>query len=347
MNSSSVSVAIVTFNSAEVIAKCLQYVFEQDYPNLRVIVVDNASSDRTPDIVEQFRSRVSFIRNRENIGFAAGQNQAIAQSNSDWVLTLNPDVRLAPDFLTKGISAGERDAQIGSVSGKVLRMGSTFEIPTRRILDSTGIYFTPALRHFDRGSGEADSGQYDQPEYVFGVTGAAALYRRKMIEDVSVDGQFFDEDFFAYREDADLSWRAQLLGWKCLYAPDAVAYHVRKVLPSNRAALPAIINMHSVKNRFLMRVKNITPSLYARHFLPTTARDLLVFGGCLLREFSSLRAFSLVVKLFPKMLTRRKQIVTRRRVGEQYMLAWFSNRPVSRSATDVSATPSATAVTTR
>ncbi len=102
---------------------------------------------------------------------------------------------------------------------------------------------------------------------MFGATAAAALYRRAMIDDISLDGEFFDSDFFVYREDADVAWRAQLMGWKCLYAPYARGYHVRKVLPGNRRALPPEINMHSVKNRFLMRIKNISPDLYWRNCL--------------------------------------------------------------------------------
>ncbi len=88
-----------------------------------------------------------------------------------------------------------------------------------QIIDSTGIYFLPNLRHLDRGAGELDHGQFERMEYVFGATGAAALYRRSMVDDVSVNGEFFDEQFFAYREDADLAWRAQLMGWRCVYTP--------------------------------------------------------------------------------------------------------------------------------
>lgn len=337
MNAPAVSITIVTFNSARYIAKCLQYVFEQDYPNIDVIVIDNASGDETAALLEQFGTRIRFVRNTENVGFAQGQNQAIALTESDWVLTLNPDVRLSPGFVSKAVRAGECDKQVGSVSGKLLRMAANFEIPAAKMLDSTGIYFTPSLRHFDRGSGEPDRGAYDQFEYVFGVTGAAALYRRQMIDDISVNGEFFDSDFFAYREDADLAWRAQLLGWKCLYAPNAIAYHVRNVLPSNRKSLPAAINMHSVKNRFLMRIKNITADLYARHFFAITLRDAVVIGGCLLREFGSLRAFPLVIVSYRKMLAKRKEIMRRRRVDSAYMISWFSGHPVNFSAAEITA----------
>lgn len=332
MSSPGVAITIVTFNSARYIAKCLEYLLEQDYPDIQIVVVDNASSDDTAAIVERFGPHIKFVRNAQNVGFAQGQNQAIALTDSDWVLTLNPDVRLTPDFVSKAVAAGESDPRIGSVSGKLLRMKPEFDIPAEQTIDSTGIYFTPELRHFDRGSGEPDRGNYDQFEYVFGVTGAAGLYRRTMIQDVSIDDQFFDNDFFAYREDADLAWRAQLLGWKSLYVPNAVAYHVRNVLPTNRRSLAPAVNMHSVKNRFLMRIKNITGDLYRRHFFAITSRDLLILGACLIREWSSLPAFAFVFKSYRKTLGKRKQIMSRRRVNYDYMAAWFSNAPISFAA---------------
>ena len=150
---------------------------------------------------------------------------------------------------------------------------------------------TANMRHFDRGSLQRDQGQYESAEYVFGATGAACLYRRRMIADISLKGEFFDDDFFAYREDADVAWRAQLLGWKCLYVPSAVAYHVRSVLPSNRSEISAVINMHSVKNRWLLRIKNITPSLYRKHFFSISARDLVVLGACLFNRMVVVASF--------------------------------------------------------
>ncbi|MGH9638833.1 MAG: glycosyltransferase family 2 protein, partial [Bryobacteraceae bacterium] len=298
-----VAIAIVTFNSARFIQRCLEFALTQDYPALEIIAIDNNSSDGTQAVLEEFASRVRVVYNRENIGFAAGQNQAIALSRGEWVLTLNPDVRLTPDFVSKMVMAGASDPEAGSVAGKLLAMGSDFEIPKQPIFDSAGIYFTPDMRHFDRGSHVPDDGRYDRPEYVFGVTGAAALYRRRMIEDISIAGEFFDEDFFAYREDADVAWRAQLLGWRCLYTPQAVGYHVRRALPSNRRSLPAVINMHSVKNRWLMRIKNMTGDLYRRHWLAITLRDCAVIGGCLLFEFRSLRAFGIVIRNWRKTWT--------------------------------------------
>src|SRR5579864_2960612 len=285
-----VSVTIVTYNSGRFIKRCLESVLAQRYREKEIVVIDNASTDGTTDILEQFEDRCQVVYNSENIGFAAAQNQAIGLCSGEWVLTLNPDVLLLPSFIQALVDAGNIDRKIGTVCGKLLTMTATFDIPAKPVVDSTGIYFNPMLRHLDRGSQEVDNGHYLQYEYVFGATAAAALYRREMIEDIALDGEFFDSDFFVYREDADVAWRAQLMGWRCVYAPYARGYHVRKALPGNRRALPAFINMHSVKNRFLLRMKNMTWDLYRRNWFSITIRDMVVVSCCLLdpREHSSL-----------------------------------------------------------
>src|SRR5580658_1429663 len=327
-----ISVTIVTYNSGRFIKRCLESVLEQKYPNLEVIVIDNASTDGTVDLLEQFEEQCRIHYNDENIGFAAAQNQAIALSSGDWVLTLNPDVLLLKNFIQALVDAGQADPKAGSVCGKLLTIRASFDLPEKQLVDSTGIYFTPMLRHLDRGSQEVDNGHYLNFEYVFGATAAAALYRREMIDDISILGEFFDPDFFVYREDADVAWRAQLMSWRCLYTPLARGYHVRAVLPGNRRALPPEINMHSVKNRFLMRIKNITPDLYRRNWLSITGRDLMVLGACIVREHTSLRAFWYLAKNWRRVVAKRGEIMRRRRVKDDYISSWFSYEPVSRPA---------------
>jgi GT2 family glycosyltransferase len=333
----SVSVTIVTYNSGRFIKRCLESVLDQKYLYLDLIVIDNCSTDGTTDILEPFEDRVRIIYNDENIGFAAAQNQAIALSDSDWVLTLNPDVLLLPDFIEALVHAGHLDSRIGTVCGKLLTMSSGFDFPEKPVVDSTGIYFTPTLRHLDRGSLEIDNGHYRQYEYVFGATAAAALYRREMIDDISLDGEFFDSDFFVYREDADVAWRAQLLGWRCMYAPYARGYHVRKALPGNRRALPAEINMHSVKNRFLLRLKNISGDLYRRNWLQITGRDVVVVACCLLWEHSSLKAFWFIAKNYKRVIAKRRMIQRMQRADNDYIASWFSFEPVAKPAPKKSA----------
>lgn len=328
----SVTVTLVTYNSGRFIKRCLESVLKQKYPRLDVVVIDNASTDGTVDILEQFADRCRIYYNDENIGFAAAQNQAIALSTADWILTLNPDVLLLPNFIDALVQAGDLDSKAGTVCGKLLTIRASFDLPEKQLVDSTGIYFTPTLRHLDRGSQQVDNGHYLSFEYVFGATAAAALYRRAMIEDISVQGEFFDPDFFVYREDADVAWRAQLMGWRCIYTPLARGYHVRNVLPGNRRALPSVINMHSVKNRFLLRIKNMTPHLYRRNWLSITGRDLVVIGACLLHEHTSLTAFFYLARNWRRVWAKRREIMNRRRVQDDYISSWFSFEPVSRPA---------------
>jgi GT2 family glycosyltransferase len=324
-----VSVLITTYNSASMLRQCLESIFQQDYANVEIIVIDNASTDKTREILGDLESSAQVSYNENNTGFAAAQNQAISLAHGDWLLSLNPDVILSRNFISTLVAAGETDPAIGTVCGKLLRWLPNQLDGRSEIIDSTGIYFLKNLRHLDRGSDEPDRGQYERPEYVIGATGAAALYRRTMIEDISVYGQFFDEDFFVYREDADVAWRAQLLGWRCLYTPQAVAWHVRRVTPERFKELPDLINLHSIKNRFLMRAKNLSLPLYLRLFGPITLRDTLIFGYCLLFRPQLLSGLSVLWTRRDAIIKKRAWIQSRRRIGDAEVAKWFCNQPRS------------------
>jgi GT2 family glycosyltransferase len=325
-----VSITIVTFNSSRYIRRCLEAVFAQEGVSIEVIVADNGSADATRQILKEFSGRLRTILLASNCGFADAQNRAIGSAAGEWILTLNPDVLLEPDFLRNLLDAATFDAGAGAVCGKLLSIGAGFEpLPEPRI-DSTGIYFTPAMRHFDRGWRQPGDTSSERIEYVFGATAAAALYRRGMIKDIAVDGNFFDPDFFVYREDADVAWRAQLLGWRCIYTPHAVGSHVRTVTSVNRRSVPAVINMHSVKNRFLMRVKNATGGVCRRCWAPMLFRDLVVIGGSLLWEPSSARGLWGFVQCLPRALRQRRSIMSRRRVEDAELASWFAFAPAAR-----------------
>jgi GT2 family glycosyltransferase len=323
----SVSVTIVTYNSRQYLEACLHSIFEQNYRPLEITVVDNGSMDGTRGFLSRFEGQVRVEYNDDNTGFAAAQNQAIARTTGDWVLVLNPDVVLLPGVIEQLVEAGRIDEKAGTVCGRLLAIGRDLKPPENPLIDTAGIYFTEAMRHFDRGWHEPDDGRFRKMEYVFGASAAAALYRREMIADISEGGNFFDPDFFAYREDADVAWRAQLLGWRCLYTPAAVGYHVRSVGPGNRHAVPAAINMHSVKNRFLMRTKNMTGGVFRRFWRQMIARDLLVVGGSLLVEQKSLPAFWRLMACLPRALRSRRWIMSRRRATDEGLAQWFSTRP--------------------
>lgn len=324
-----VSVLIVTFNSAAHLSACLEAVEQQDYRPLEVIIVDNASTDGTRATLGRCAAAHQIILNEKNMGFAAAQNQAIRQAKGNWLLCLNPDVVLAPNFISELVRCAALDLQAGTICGKLLRWKPGENPERTQLIDSTGIYFLPNLRHLDRGSEQLDRGQYEETEYVFGATGAAAMYRRRMVDDITVEGEFFDEDFFSYREDADLAWRAQILGWKCLYTPAAVGWHQRRVTPERFRDLPFAINWHSVKNRFLMRAKNASSWLGFRFFFSIAARDALIIGYALLRNWRLLSAVAYPLTRLRILHRKRRWIQSRRRVSDREVAHWFAWKPAS------------------
>ncbi len=323
MGGPGVSVTIVTFESARDLPRCLDALAAQTEPPVEVIVIDNGSMDGSGEVARRHDVVTHFERNAHNRGFAAAQNQALHRAAAPWALTLNPDVTLAPDFLAALAPYRQQPSPLGTLCGKLFRAEADGSPRHPATLDSTGIVFERTFRHLDRGSERVDTGGYDRVEAVFGASGAAACYRRDMIEDVSIDGEFFDEAFFAYREDADVAWRAQLLGWDCLYVPGAVGYHRRRVLPENRRRVDAALNRHSVKNRFLMRIKNADRAVWRRCGLSGVARDALVLAGCLTVEWSSLPALADVVRLWPRAWKQRRQIQGRRRREPAAVARWF------------------------
>lgn len=324
-----VSVLIVTWNSAAHLEGCFASLDQQDYRDFEVVLIDNASTDGTRELLRQREQGWRVIYNDRNVGFAAGQNQAMRAANGEWLLCLNPDVMLAPDFVGRLVEAGVAHPEAGSICGKLLRWNPATVPHQTRIIDSTGIYFARNMRHLDRGAEEVDHGQYDRLQYVFGATGAAAMFRRSFVEAVSVDGEFFDQDFFSYREDGDLAWRAQVMGWKCLYTPSAVAWHVRRVTPERREQLPLVINWHSVKNRFLMRGKNASGWLCWRLFWPVAWRDLMTLGYAMVRDRRLLSAIAYPWRVLGSVRRKRAFIQSRRKVSDRELIWWFNNTPRS------------------
>jgi GT2 family glycosyltransferase len=343
-----VLVSIVTYNSDRYLKACLDSLKAQSYTDFSISLWDNASTDGTGAIIADYQSILKIVHLSEsNLGFCAAHNRLILPAVSEYVLVLNPDIILDTHFLDIMICAMDCDASAGSATGKLWRrqtepMGSMdlqalFAQQERnpKILDTTGIYFTPNQRHFDRGSGEIDKGQYDRHEYVFGASGAAAFYRRSMLQDVAEGAVYFDENFFAYREDADLAWRAQWTGWRCRYVPEATGYHVRRVLPERRSSLPDSINMHSFKNRFLLRIKNMDFATYVRFFIPITLRDAASLAYVLIRERSSLPGIPLLIRASAQTWAMRKSLQARRRVSAREIRSWFSYRPVAKPIGDL------------
>lgn len=319
-----VAVSLLLKDSEEYLEACAAGLAEQTFPNLEIYIVDNNSSDRSAVLAEHLLPNATLIRNDTNAGYAAGHNQVIRSSCSDYVLTLNPDVRLAPDYVSRLVESLEFDPRVGMAQGKLLSAklldGALHPEST---IDSTGIWVSRARRNGDRGFGERDRGQYDQEEDVFGAAGAAPLYRREMLEDISVCGEYFDESFFLYREEVDLAWRAQWRGWRCRYVPTAVAYHARSYSPHTRREQPAWLRQLQYRNRYLMLIKNDSLQNLLWHSPYLIVTEVLALGYILLAERELLPCYVEVLRHLPKMLHKRRTIMTTRCVSSREIRRWF------------------------
>jgi GT2 family glycosyltransferase len=330
--SAPILVSIVTHNDEDLLDKCLESLEKQTL-EVSIRIFDNASQDRTVDIARQ--RGVEPVCSPVNSGFSHGHNQNLLPGGFRAALVLNGDVILQPDFLRRLMEALDEVPGAGMAGGKLYRMDAQGRTAYRNqapLLDSTGMYFTPSQRHFDRGSEQEDRGQFDRRQLVFGITGAALLCRRDMLEDIREGDEYFDEDFFAYREDADLAWRARLRGWQAVYEPGAVGLHLRKVLPDRRSSVSPLVNRHSLKNRYLLRIKNMDPAVRRRCIPYMWIRDLGIFFYVLLFEWSSLPAYADVWRLRGRLLEKRRRIQSRRKVADDALARWFAFEPVAREA---------------
>jgi GT2 family glycosyltransferase len=302
-----VSIILVSHESAADLRTSLASAVAQRGVSTEIVVVDNASRDASRDVAALYAPNVRLLALPENVGFAAAMNAGIEATSGRYVLSLNPDCRLAPDFAATLTRRMDARPDTGSASGRVYRAEGADLAPTSR-LDSAGIVFTASGRHFDRGSEEEEEGRYVDEEEVAGTTAAAGFYRREALHSAKISTGYFDSDFFLYREDADLAWRLAKLRWKCLYVPSAVAWHRRTNLPERRRGQSPAANLHSVKNRFLLRINNQSAGELWRTFIPTFARDAVVVGACLTVERSSLPAFSWLWTNRRRLWEKRREI---------------------------------------
>lgn len=242
------SILIVAYNSERHIRQCLNAIFKQDSYNYEIIVIDNASCDRTREIAEEYKTRVRIKYNDKNFGFSEGVNIGIAMSSGEYILTLNPDVVLENNFLSEvNNSINGLGNDVGMMGVKILRADSG------GLIDSTGLVLSGFFRFFDRGHGERDSGQYDKSADILGPCAAAAIYKREMLDDVRIGGEYFDRDFFYLVEDFDIALRARKNGWKGLYLPNAVCYHER----NGSGAAYKYRQCYTFRNRYFLIIKNI------------------------------------------------------------------------------------------
>ncbi len=324
-----VAVGIINYGDYRHLPGCLDSVKRQSLSADRIILLDNHSrADEIRPIAHAY-PEIQILAIQENLGYSGGANRIVKEADScDYVMLLNPDVALEPRYLEELVQAMESIPNVGSAGGKLwlgdsqLNDGLRGEAPRR--LDTTGHLMFRSRRIIDRGHGECDAGQYDAPEEIFSVCGAAVLYRRSMLEDVRIDGEYFDEDFFAYKEDVDICWRAQLLGWTAVYHPAATAHHLRGwKRGDDRRRVPWLRKYHSFKNHFLMMIKNELPDLIRRDALPILWLGIRAAAYVSLMEPALWKCVLDLKQYVPRARYKRKMIMDRRRASIEQMGRWF------------------------
>lgn len=335
-----VSIIILSYNSRPFIELCVETILGQTHKNLEIFIVINGSTDGSAEVIkEKFGQHplIKIIEPGRNLWFSKGNNLAIKQSRGEYVIAWNQDTVAEADFVERLVKKLESDQNLGSASGKLLHYDYSRNQKTK-IIDSTGIEIYKTRKVIDRGQWEDDNGQYDGIRHIFGPSGAAAIYRRSALEDVTHikpdgDVEYYDDDFIAYKEDVDLAWRLQLSGHRSAYVPEAVLYHGRTVgrsWPSkliqfilNRRRQSRIVRKQSFKNHYLMMVKNEIPSLFFRHFFHILIREILLLSYSVVFEPFQFFAIVQFFRELPIALHKRRQVMAKRRAGARELLPLF------------------------
>jgi GT2 family glycosyltransferase len=314
----SVSAVVVSKDGAPHLEECLASLFAQTQPPLEVILVDNGTSDGSIDAArKRFDDRLLILRNERNEGFARGNNQAFAIARGDWIFLLNNDAAADARTLEALLDFAEGRSQVGMLACRIVR----YDAP--QFFDSTGLLIYPDGVSRPRGWEEKDLGQYDDPAEVLAPHGCACAYRRRMLDEVGD----FDEDYFAYLEDLDLGMRAQLLGWKCWYVPEARVRHRKSSTFGNYSRFKAY---HVERNRIWNAVKLLPRFILLMSPLFTINRYLLQAYAAgthqgltddFLKEYTwgelavlMVRAYAAALLGLPRMVARRRELSRRRKI---------------------------------
>lgn len=316
------SVIIPNWNGKKFLTGCLDSLVLQSYKQLEIIIVDNGSKDGSTDFIKQNYPQVKLIEFKENTGFSIAVNRGILESSGEYIALLNNDTVVEKDWLSEMIKAARRYPEVGSVGCKMLAYDN------HQLLDGAGDGYRRGGLPGRIGHREIDKGQFDEERYILGACGGAALYKRSMLNEIGL----FDEDYFAYLEDVDLGLRAQSAGYKCIYTPSAVMYHLGCGTTGSGYS-PMVVSL-SAQNNWNTLIKNI-PSLLLIKFLPQILYWQLFYlavvtlrGGQMLAYF---KGFFKAILLLPKMLAKRSEIQTKRKVSIEYL-----EQIITRSERDLS-----------
>ena len=331
-----VTIQIVTWNSLKYLPFTLESICSQTYKDFQVLIIDNNSQDGLLEFLRKNYPEVTVFQNKKNLGFAKANNQGLKLLHSPYVLFCNPDIVLTSEWLEQIMRQAEDQKynQVGSFGGKLLKLkpnsdGLDEESKTE-IIDSCGLKILRNRRIVEIGAGQ-DSSKFNQDNEVFGHSGALVLYKRETLEDCLIKtkknptGEYFDEDFFAYKEDVDLAWRSRLLGWSSNFVFSAVAYHVRRAAGSenttfgemikNRKQQSSLVKYYSYRNHLLLLLKNEFGRNFINDLLPIKWFEAKKAGYILIFEFKTIRAWLELLKMAPLIIAKRKEIFKKAKVS--------------------------------
>lgn len=319
-----VSVILINWNGKKLISECLDGLRQQIFKDFIIIVVDNGSDDGSVEWIKKQYPEVNIISLDFNSGFCIGNNLALAKMETEYAALLNNDAVAFPDWLSEMLTALDKNPEAGFAASKILFYDSP------EIIDRAGDSFTVAGVGKFRGRG-CPAVKYSCPQWVFGASGAAAVYRVRMLREIG----FFDEDFFLIHEDVDLSFRAQLAGYKCLYVPTAKVLHKVSNSIGKDSDVSVYYGHRNLEWVFLknMPSKLIPLSLFFHILYNTSAFLYFLLRG---KGKSFLKAKIDALKNTSKFLNKRKQVQKTKRVGDMYIWSlmdfeWIVSRKISSS----------------
>jgi GT2 family glycosyltransferase len=309
------SIIVVNYNGRELILDCLKALERQSIKDFEIIIVDNGSLDDSLDEIQRFLEGssmapiVKLVPLKRNSGFAVGNLEGLKCTKGEYIVLLNNDIEPDGKWLEELLKAMDSGPEVGICASKLIVYGTD-------IIDSAGDGFSTFLRGFKRGEGREVS-SYNIKEYIFGACAGAALYRRKMIEEIG----FLDEDFFLIQEDTDFNFRAQLTGWKVMYVPTAVVYHKVR---SSIGKMSDIAVYYTLRNSEFVRIKNVPLWVFVRclpEFLTGIMAEFIYFAIKHKHFRLYLKAKIDAIRMLPRMLKKRAMIMKSRKVSNKYLLS--------------------------
>ncbi|MDO8496632.1 MAG: glycosyltransferase [bacterium] len=349
MSNPLVTINLVVLNGEKYIRHCLDGILAQTYPKelTEFNILDNGSLDNNISIIENLKLKNQnakflkwdLIKSEINLGMWPGQEELLKYSNGKYILALAVDVILDKNFIKNAVEAMERDSKIGALQAKIYKYDLA-SLPAyqltglpAKIIDTCGFRIFKSRRLINIGHGEEDKGQYDNLGEIFGVEGAAPFFRREAVEDIRINEEFCDHDYFWYGDDLDFAWRMNLFGWKQVFVPSVIAWHDRqttKKLRQNFRDFLAIRKAISLRKRQL-EWKNIRFTIVKNDYIINILKDLpyvvkreVMMLGYLIffepRVFLEIPSF---LKLLPRMMAKRKEIMRKAKVSPAEIRKYF------------------------